>query len=186
MSLGVELTSPVCECAARHATTLTSVCRCVNYSDPFGLLGCQNSDLVCQINRAGHQILGGLTGLLVGGGTGFGISLACAEVCSPAVVPATALAGGVLGVAAAGTAFDNKMESRAKGDLPAKGKPNSSAAKDDGNGNGQIRDYGPDGKAKTDYDFGHDHTGDGDPHAHDWDWNKIPPRQPPRPIGPNE
>ena len=28
-------------------------------------------------------------------------------------------------------------------DLPARGTPNSSAAKDSGNGKGQIRDYGP-------------------------------------------
>ena len=72
------------------------------------------------------------------------------------------------------------------GDLPARGKPNSSAAKDNGDGTGQIRDYGPDGRAKTDYDFGHDHTGAGDPHAHDWDWTKAKPRQSPRPIGPGE
>jgi RHS repeat-associated protein len=67
------------------------------------------------------------------------------------------------------------------GDLPAKGEPNSSAAKDYGGGRGQIRDYGPDGRAKTDYDFGHDH-GSGDPHAHDWDWTKKRPRQPGRPL----
>jgi hypothetical protein len=41
MSLGVEFTSPMCECAARHTTTLTSACRCVNYSDPFGLDPCK-------------------------------------------------------------------------------------------------------------------------------------------------
>ncbi len=80
----------------------------------------------------------------------------------------------------------NSLFNARSGDLPAKGKPNSSAARDDGKGNGQIREYGPDGRAKTDYDFGHDHTGAGDPHAHDWDWTKTPPRQPPRPIGPNE
>ena len=68
------------------------------------------------------------------------------------------------------------------GDLPASGPPNSSAAKDDGKGKGQIRDYDAAGRAKTDYDFGHDH-GKGDPHAHDWDWSKSPPRQPARPLG---
>jgi len=72
-----------------------------------------------------------------------------------------------------------------KGDLPANGKPNSSSVKDYGEGKGQIRDYGPDGKAKTDYDFGHDH-GAGDPHAHDWDWTQTPPRQPGRPLQPGE
>jgi RHS repeat-associated protein len=70
-------------------------------------------------------------------------------------------------------------------DLPAKGKPNSKKSKDDGKGNGQIREYGPDGRAKTDYDFGHDH-GAGDPHAHDWDWSKTPPRQGGREIRPSE
>jgi hypothetical protein len=104
-----------------------------------------------------------------------------------------AVAGGVAGLAAGGlvglgrdliSAGKMLMSTRA-GDLPARGKPNSSAAKDDGNGNGQIRDYGKDGRAKTDYDFGHNH-GAGDPHAHDWDWSKTPPRQPGRPIQPGE
>jgi hypothetical protein len=72
------------------------------------------------------------------------------------------------------------------GDLPARGKPNSSSVKDYGNGNGQIREYGPDGRATKDFDFGHDH-GSGDPHAHDWDWsNPVQPRGPGRPLGPNE
>lgn len=62
------------------------------------------------------------------------------------------------------------LQSRRSDDLPAKGKPNSTDVVDRGNGNGTIRDYGPDGRAKTDYDFGHDH-GSGDPHAHDWNWN---------------
>jgi len=74
------------------------------------------------------------------------------------------------------------------GDLPAKRPPNSSAARDDGAGNGQIRDYGPDGRAVKDYDFGHNHppTYPGDPHVHDWDWTQTPPRQPPRPLGPGD
>ncbi len=67
----------------------------------------------------------------------------------------------------------------------AKGAPNSSGVRDNGNGKGQIRDYGTDGKAETDYDFGHDH-GAGDPHAHEWDWTKTPPGQPGRPIRPGE
>jgi hypothetical protein len=38
--------------------------------------------------------------------------------------------------------------------------------------NGQIRDYGPDGRAVKDFDFGHpQHHPDLDsPHAHDWDY----------------
>jgi uncharacterized protein YukE len=75
---------------------------------------------------------------------------------------------------------------RSPDDLPARGAPGSSGVRDDGQGNGQIRDYGPDGRAVKDYDFGHDHNGAGDPHAHDWDWSKRPARQPARPIGQNE
>jgi RHS repeat-associated protein len=71
------------------------------------------------------------------------------------------------------------------GDLPGKAKPSSTDVKDKGQGEGQIRDYGPDGRAKVDYDFGHDH-GAGDPHAHDWDWSKKPPRQPGRKLKPGE
>jgi RHS repeat-associated protein len=76
-----------------------------------------------------------------------------------------------------------KKAKRPRTDLPGKGKPNSSGVKDYGNGKGQIRDYGPDGKAKTDYDFGHDHTGAGDPHAHDWTNGN---RSKPRPLKPGE
>jgi len=61
------------------------------------------------------------------------------------------------------------------GDLPAKGPPNSVGVKDYGGGKGQIRHYGPDGRATVDYDFGHDH-GAGDPHAHDWNWDDPSPR----------
>ncbi|MFZ2506852.1 MAG: hypothetical protein WAW79_00055, partial [Steroidobacteraceae bacterium] len=85
-----------------------------------------------------------------------------------------------------------KSGSRSR-DLPPRGVPNSSAAVDKGDGKGTIRDYGPDGRAKTDYDFGHDHPtranpqGAGDPHAHDWDWSKPSrERQPPRPLNPGE
>jgi Pretoxin HINT domain len=69
-----------------------------------------------------------------------------------------------------------------EGDLPARGEPNSSGFKDDGAGNMQIREYGPDGNAETDYDFGHDHSDVGDPHAHDWDWDQTPARGPARPL----
>jgi RHS repeat-associated protein len=79
----------------------------ISYSDPFGLQGCRNGDYLCLLHRAGQQILGGLTGLIAGGGTGLIGSAACGEVCAPAVVPVTALAGAVTGVAAAGAAFDN-------------------------------------------------------------------------------
>ncbi|WP_239465908.1 choice-of-anchor C family protein [Gemmata sp. SH-PL17] len=74
---------------------------------------------------------------------------------------------------------------RPRGDLPARGTPNSTAAKDDGKGNRQTREYGPDGRATKDIDFGHDH-GAGDPHAHDWDWTQMKPRQPGRPLKPGE
>ncbi|GEM_PF-2958463 len=75
------------------------------------------------------------------------------------------------------------------GDLPATGKPNSTAVKDYGNGEGQIREYGPDGKATKDIDFGHSHHHPdvGSPHVHDWDWSKTPPRNPEaRPLRPGE
>jgi hypothetical protein len=72
------------------------------------------------------------------------------------------------------------------GDLPARDQePDSTQVKDSGGGKGQIREYGPDGKAVKDFDFGHDH-GSGDPHAHDWDWSQPRPRGPGRPIEPNE
>lgn len=68
--------------------------------------------------------------------------------------------------------------------LPRYGEPNSSAAKDNGQGKGQIRDYGPNGEPLTDYDFGDPHGGRvPDPHAHDWDNSAYPPvRGPPRQI----
>jgi RHS repeat-associated protein len=58
--------------------------------------------------------------------------------------------------------------------LPIIGPPGSSGVIDHGNGTGQIRDYGPDGRAFRDYDFGHDH-GYGDPHGHEWDWTGPKP-----------
>lgn len=56
-------------------------------------------------------------------------------------------------------------------DLPGRSRPNDTRVKDYGDGKGQIRDCGPDGKAKVDDDFGHDHGGTGDPHAHDFDFS---------------
>jgi RHS repeat-associated protein len=71
--------------------------------------------------------------------------------------------------------------------LPLNGPPNSS---DHIEGpNGQIRDYGPDGRAKTDFDFGHPqhHPDLESPHAHDWDCpSGKPQRGPGRNVGPNE
>ncbi len=77
--------------------------------------------------------------------------------------------------------LDDDCPGTRQGDLPAKAEPNSTRAKDNADGTGQIRDYGEDGRATTDYDFGHDH-GAGDPHAHDWDWTQTPPRQPGRSL----
>ena len=53
--------------------------------------------------------------------------------------------------------------------------------------NGQIRDYGPDGRPIRDIDFNHDH-GSGSPHGHDWgeDENGNPERGPARPIRPED
>ena len=75
-----------------------------------------------------------------------------------------------------------------KAGLPRFGTPNSS---DHIEGpNGQIRDYGPDGGAKTDYDFGHaHHHPDLDsPHAHDWVPGPDGPERDPkaRNVRPNE
>ena len=79
-------------------------------------------------------------------------------------------------------------QSGAGSQIPIRGGPaNGSAAADNGDGTGTIRQYGPDGNATTDYDFGHDHTGAGDPHGHDWNWNGSKPiRGPARPLGPGE
>ena len=70
----------------------------------------------------------------------------------------------------------------ARRSLPRTGVPNSIEVLDKGNGVGQIREYGPDGRAVRDFDFGHDH-GAGDPHAHDWINGD---RQGGRPIRPGE
>jgi len=72
------------------------------------------------------------------------------------------------------------------GRTPAQGgTPGSTVVIPDGKGGSTTRTYGPDGKATTDIDTGHDH-GAGDPHAHDWDWGTKPPRQPGRPLTPEE
>jgi RHS repeat-associated protein len=101
-------------------------------------------------------------------------------------VPAAAVGAAVVvqGAAVSSSGLIHLMAKK-RGDLPAKAEPNSTSVKDYGGGQGQIREYGPDGKATTDYDFGHDH-GAGDPHAHDWDWSKTPPRQPGRPLDPTK
>jgi len=69
---------------------------------------------------------------------------------------------------------------------PSSGDPDSTV-RIPGNkpGSHTDRTYGPDGKAVKDVDYGHDH-GKGDPHAYDWDWTKARPRQPGRPLTPEE
>jgi hypothetical protein len=68
---------------------------------------------------------------------------------------------------------------------PATGTPDTTVTLPGQGGNSTDRTYGPDGRAVKDVDSGHDH-GAGDPHAHDWDWSKTPPRQPGRPLTPDE
>jgi RHS repeat-associated protein len=75
------------------------------------------------------------------------------------------------------------------GELPMSGPPNGSSVRDNGDGKGQIRDYGPNGRPLRDIDFGHDHPPGrpGDPHIHDWDWARpVCPRLPGRPVGPGD
>ncbi|MBX3485906.1 RHS repeat-associated core domain-containing protein [Phenylobacterium sp.] len=130
------------------------------------------------------------------------LELQGSEQTQVAVVPAI-VAGGAIGLRAclqlppcaraiaAGTAVVVGgvvkwwVENRAN-DLPVRGPPNTEGSRDDGNGRGQIRVYGPDGRAVKDFDFGHDHTDVGDPHAHDWDWSKERPRGEPRPLKTDE
>jgi RHS repeat-associated protein len=71
---------------------------------------------------------------------------------------------------------------------PAQGQPPGSRQTypDPKTGGKTVRDFGDDGRAKTDYDYGHPDHGAGDPHAHDWDWSKPDPRQPGRPLTPDE
>jgi RHS repeat-associated protein len=69
---------------------------------------------------------------------------------------------------------------------PAQGQePNSTVTIPQPDGSTTTRTYGPDGKAVKDVDTHPDH-GAGSPHAHDWDWGKKPPRQPGRPLTPEE
>jgi RHS repeat-associated protein len=152
----------------------------VSFNDPSGNVG------QIALGTAGGAAIGGPIGAAIGfvGSA----ALTAAGICyltdcagsgsSASPTPAAKPQGGCTA--------DNVSCNTREGDLPAtKQKPNSTQVKDDGKGNGTIRDYGPDGRATKDIDFGHDH-GAGDPHAHDWDWNKIPPRQPGRAIGPND
>jgi len=72
------------------------------------------------------------------------------------------------------------------GRTPAQGlPPDTPVVIPDGKGGSTTRIPDSDGKAVKDIDRGHDH-GAGDPHAHDWDWTKKPPRQPGRPLTPEE
>lgn len=69
---------------------------------------------------------------------------------------------------------------------PATGDPNSIVTIPGRTpGESTERTYGPDGRVVKDIDRGHNH-GVGDPHAHDWDWSKDRPRQPGRPLTPEE
>jgi len=69
--------------------------------------------------------------------------------------------------------------------IPSEGRPNTTDTFPNRSGGRTERNFGPDGRAKTDVDHGHDH-GAGDPHGHDWDWTKDTPRQPSRPLTPEE
>jgi len=82
--------------------------------------------------------------------------------------------GAVVGVAVNTEATVTEHQaSRPGGSLRATGPPNSTAVEDRGNGQGTIREYGPDGRATVDYDFGHPHhPGLTEPHAHDWTWSE--------------
>ena len=80
-----------------------------------------------------------------------------------------------------------KFKNYRRGDLPPNSLPDSWQEKrDDNNTLLQRRYYGADGRAQLNVDYGHDHSGAGDPHAHDWNWNVKLPRQPPRPLTPEE
>jgi len=163
----------------------------VAYSDPFGLCVPMPWCLLVGAGAGGGTVVLGEATATISVG-------AAATVAAPVVVAAGLVGWASLPVhpvaarqvsgalvQSDATAVARPLQNTRTGDLPARGEPNTSAAKDDAKGKGQIRDYDGDGKAETDYDFGHDH-GTGDPHAHDWDWSKTPPRQPSRPIWPNE
>ncbi len=83
-------------------------------------------------------------------------------------------------------ALDPNSAKTSSGRTPASGPPDTTVnLPGDKPGTGTDRTYGPDGRAVKDVDTGHDH-GAGDPHAHDWDWSKARPRQPGRPLTPEE
>jgi RHS repeat-associated protein len=101
-------------------------------------------------------------------------------------IPAWAVVAIAVAVAVIAVAVYIYASSRPGSTLDAShGPPGGTQVEDRGNGEGTIRDFGPDGRARTDYDFGHDH-GAGDPHAHDWDWGKPRARGPGRGIRPGE
>ena len=56
------------------------------------------------------------------------------------------------------------------GNLPLLGEPNSTGIKS----NGDLRHYGPDGRAQTDTDYSHPerHPDLDNPHKHDWTWGR--------------
>jgi hypothetical protein len=70
--------------------------------------------------------------------------------------------------------------------LPVEGEPGTTATKLHPDGSPkQVRQYGADGKAKTDVDFHPSPAGN--PHAHDWDHSgDQPQRGDPRPIKPTD
>lgn len=70
-----------------------------------------------------------------------------------------------------------KAPTNGHGNLPTTGQPNSTARKP----NGDLRSYGPDGKASTDTDYSHPerHPDLPNPHAHDWTWNGDTPSRGP-------
>lgn len=64
---------------------------------------------------------------------------------------------------------------KASKNLPTTGKPNSTARKP----NGDLREYGSDGRATKDTDYSHPnhHPELPNPHAHDWDWSTGVPKR---------
>jgi RHS repeat-associated protein len=84
----------------------------VNYSDPFGLDGCEKNDLPCLAARAAAQVAAGVAGMLAGAGTGAALgTIACGPpVCSAAGAAVGSLVGGVASAQAAGQQFDAALE----------------------------------------------------------------------------
>jgi RHS repeat-associated protein len=130
-------------------------------------------------------VLAGATGIVGGvilaGGYGQGLQ-------SPVTYPGDG-SGNPIPISVTGPSVPTSVatQSGAGSQTPIKGPANGSAAADNGDGTGTIRQYGPNGNACADYDFGHDHNGAGDPHGHDWNWNGPKPvRGPARPLKPGE